>query len=44
MILKEDNKVACPACHSVFHFGHFGEWIRQKGECPVCYAKIVTDY
>ena len=43
IILTSNEKAICPGCHSVFHLGHFGEWIRQKGKCPVCDEEIIIE-
>ncbi|MFW9905926.1 MAG: hypothetical protein ACFFFH_16510 [Candidatus Thorarchaeota archaeon] len=43
IILIGDERAICPGCHSIFHFGHFGEWVHQKGKCPVCNEEIVMD-
>ncbi len=42
--LVEDDKIAiCPGCSNRFHWGHYGEWIRQNGRCPVCQAEVVLE-
>jgi hypothetical protein len=42
-ILTSNEIAICPGCHSVFHLGHFGEWVRQKGKCPVCDEEIIIE-
>ncbi|MHA2233580.1 MAG: RING finger protein, partial [Candidatus Hodarchaeales archaeon] len=32
----EENTATCPECGSIFHQGHLEEWLKIKGNCPVC--------
>lgn len=31
-----ENTATCPECGSIFHQGHLEEWLKIKGNCPVC--------
>jgi len=36
-----DGKIECPVgCTGVFHTAHFLEWIRIKGQCPMCKERV----
>ena len=35
-----EDLARCDQCGSVGHYGHFAEWIKIKGTCPVCRRKI----
>ena len=35
-----DDLARCDQCGSVGHYGHFAEWVKVKGTCPVCRRKI----
>jgi len=39
-IKPEDETINCPDCNTSFHFGHFAEWVRQKGTCPICKERV----
>ncbi|MCE7743525.1 MAG: hypothetical protein GPJ52_00155 [Candidatus Heimdallarchaeota archaeon] len=31
---------SCPKCQNQAHFAHLQEWIKAKGKCPMCSAKL----
>lgn len=35
-----EETAACPKCQNQAHFAHLQEWIKAKGKCPMCSAKI----
>ncbi|MHA2112487.1 MAG: RING finger protein [Candidatus Hodarchaeales archaeon] len=39
-IKPESETINCPDCNTSFHFGHFAEWVRQKGTCPICKERV----
>ena len=39
-IQGSDEYSRCPQCGSPAHYAHLAEWIKIRGTCPVCRAKI----
>ena len=42
-IRKGDKYVPCPQCGKVAHYSHFIEFIKVRGVCPSCNAKLKVD-
>lgn len=40
---SEENTVSCPKCKTVYHYPHFAEWVKMKGECPTCHAELIIN-
>lgn len=41
-LIENGEEIAiCPGCDQIFHLGHYAEWIRQKGKCPLCHKEII---
>ncbi len=40
---NEDNKTTCPYCDSYFHYSHILEYLKTKGQCPVCKKSLSDD-
>jgi hypothetical protein len=41
---KEGQSVSrCPMCKSLFHANHLFEWLKVKGQCPVCRQSLRPD-
>lgn len=40
-VLPEESLTTCPNCHNTFHEEHFAEWIKMKGQCPMCQEEII---
>lgn len=39
-IISSDALVRCPECGSPAHYSHLAEWLKIRGNCPVCKKKI----
>ena len=39
-ILPDQNTISCPNCHVIAHKDDFLEYLKMKGECPSCNAKL----
>ena len=35
-----EETATCPKCQNQAHFAHLQEWIKAKGKCPMCSAKL----
>jgi len=33
----------CIFCTNTYHYGHFAEWVKIKGACPVCHETLTQD-
>jgi hypothetical protein len=40
---EEESRIHCPQCDNPFHKNHLQEYIRIKGECPVCKEGLKVD-
>lgn len=40
LIHSKDDLIECPRCNSPFHQNHLLEWIKMKGDCPVCRERL----
>ncbi len=38
-----ENISQCPHCMSKFHNNHLQEYLKGKGDCPICHIKITTN-
>ncbi|RMG28053.1 MAG: RING-H2 finger protein [Methanobacteriota archaeon] len=39
-ISATDDVLKCPTCQNLAHPEHLEEWLRMKGECPICKMKL----